>query len=47
MDAVLIANECVDIMIRKVPVVLCNLDIEKAYDHLRGAFLEDSREHGF
>ncbi|WMV57474.1 hypothetical protein MTR67_050859 [Solanum verrucosum] len=35
MDAILVANECVDMRYRsKVPGILCKLDIEKAYDHL-------------
>ncbi|WMV47890.1 hypothetical protein MTR67_041275 [Solanum verrucosum] len=35
MDAILVANECVDMRYRsKAPGILCKLDIEKAYDHL-------------
>ena len=35
LDAVLVANEVVVVMFRrKKSVVLCKLDIEKAYDHL-------------
>lgn len=35
MDAILMANECVDTRVRsKVPGILCKLDIQKAYDHL-------------
>ena len=35
MDAVLIANECVESRQRsKCPGILCKLDIQKAYDHL-------------
>ncbi|WMV18963.1 hypothetical protein MTR67_012348 [Solanum verrucosum] len=40
MDAILIANECVDVRnLNKVPGVLCKLDIEKAYDHLNWNYL--------
>jgi len=40
MDAILIANECVDVRkITKVPGILCKLDIEKAYDHLNWDFM--------
>ena len=36
LDAVLIANETVDSTLRgKEKGILCNLDIEKAYDHIR------------
>lgn len=35
MDAILIANECVDLRIRNLePGILFKLDIQKAYDHL-------------
>ena len=40
MDAILIANECVDSRIRnKEPGILCELDIQKAFDHLNWNFL--------
>ena len=40
LDAVLIANEVVDsILRRKEKGILCKLDIEKAYDHIRWDFL--------
>jgi len=40
MDAILIANECVDSRIRnKEPGILCKLDIQKAFDHLNWNFL--------
>ncbi|XP_059277663.1 uncharacterized protein LOC132031768 [Lycium ferocissimum] len=40
MDAVLIANECVESRQRsKKPGILCKLDIQKAYDHLNWSFL--------
>ena len=40
LDAVLIANEAVDsIQRRKEKGILCKLDIEKAYDHIRWDFL--------
>ncbi|WMV13351.1 hypothetical protein MTR67_006736 [Solanum verrucosum] len=40
MDAILVANECVDVRtISKDPGILCKLDIEKAYDHLNWEYL--------
>ena len=40
LDAVLIANEAVDTIIRrKESSIVCKLDIEKAYDHLSWEFL--------
>ena len=40
LDAVLIANEAVDTIIRrKESGIVCKLDIEKAYDHLSWEFL--------
>ena len=40
LDAVLIANEAVDSTLRgKEKGILCKLDIEKAYDHIRWDFL--------
>ena len=40
LDAVLMANEVVDsILRRKEKGILCKLDIEKAYDHIRWDFL--------
>ncbi|WMV25045.1 hypothetical protein MTR67_018430 [Solanum verrucosum] len=40
MDAMLIANKCVDSKKKdKQPGILCKLDIQKAYDHLNGNFL--------
>ena len=40
LDAALIANEAVDsILRRKEKGILCKLDIEKAYDHIRWDFI--------
>ena len=40
LDTMLIANEAVDsILRRKENGLLCKLDIEKAYDHIRWDFL--------
>ena len=40
LDAVLIANEAVDSTLRgREKGILCKLDIEKAYDHIRWDFL--------
>ncbi|OIS95712.1 cbl-interacting serinethreonine-protein kinase 9, partial [Nicotiana attenuata] len=49
MDAVLIANECIDTRkTSKEPGILCKLDIEKTYDHLNWNFLlETLRRMGF
>ena len=45
LDAVLIANEAVDsILRRKERGILCKLDIEKAYDHIRWDFLQQTLE---
>ena len=45
LDAVLIANEVVDsILRRKEKGILCKLDIEKAYDHIRWDFLLQTLE---
>ncbi|XP_019246460.1 PREDICTED: uncharacterized protein LOC109226112 [Nicotiana attenuata] len=40
MDAILIANECIDARIgSKKPGILCKLDIQKTFDHLNWNFL--------
>ena len=45
LDVVLIANEAVDsILRRKEKGILCKLDIEKAYDHIRWDFLLQTLE---
>ena len=45
LDAALIANEAVDsILRRKEKEILCKLDIEKAYDHIRWDFLLQTLE---
>ena len=43
----LIANEAVDSILRgKEKGILCKLDIEKAYDHIRWDFVANARENG-
>ena len=45
LDAVLIANEAVDSTLRrKEKGILCKLDIEKAYDHIRWDFIQQTLE---
>lgn len=40
LDAVLIASECIDHKLTLgIPGMLCKLDIEKAYDHVKWGFL--------
>ena len=40
MDAILMANECVDSRTRSnAPEILCKLDMQKAYDHLKWQYL--------
>lgn len=37
-----IANECIDFWLKKNQMgVVCQLDIEKAYDHVNWVFIED------
>lgn len=41
LNRILIANECVDEVIKKGDtVILCKLDLEKAYDHINRNFLD-------
>ena len=45
LDAALVANEAVDsVLRRKEKGILCKLDIEKAYDHIRWDFLLQTLE---
>jgi hypothetical protein len=40
MDSVVIANECLDSLIKSVvPWLLCKPDIQKAFDHIQWKFL--------